>query len=353
MTRRDGKFSWLAPKRKRKKNRGFTLIELLISIVIASIVTSGLLYLVNELVRVDRREAKLENVQRDMQRAMNYIADDLREAVYVYPDPTIVTDRLKAADLLSKSTSLVPVLAFWLPESLTPLEYNDNTNSARPTIVPVDCSKLTDSIQKENCNTLQLRQSYYSLVVYFALDNEANSTNWKGQARIVRYVLPEYTQDGMKTGTQRPGYAAPNNDFLNWVPDPKATGLSPIPVVTLVDYLDKRNPKYDPLVVSNSDPNPNPVAKCPAKYIRSPAKYAPPDPAKDFSNSFAACVGDPGADAGVGTNQDVIVYMRGNAKTNAQELANPTPKDAKGNQSNLPTLKTQVLVRGAVNKNPN
>ena len=70
-------------------------MELLIAMVISSIVTSGLLYLVIEIMQVDRREASLDQVQRDMQRAINYIGDDLQEALYVYSDPAGIATLLQ------------------------------------------------------------------------------------------------------------------------------------------------------------------------------------------------------------------------------------------------------------------
>ena len=339
---------------KKTKVRGFTLMELLISIAIASVVTTGLLYLVNELISVDRQEAKLDRVQRDMQRAMNYIADDLRESVYVYPDPTVVTAQLTPADLPPQATlpgggataTPVPVLAFWKPESLSPQDH------AR---LPANCDTIMPAPPAPNradCNALKLRQSYYSLVVYFSMVNADDNPNWPGMTRIIRYTLPQFTQANMPSITRTDGFVPPDNDFANWT--------IPVGVTTngdwnvLVDHVDSGWSAHGPLVAADNLGATPPVG-CEAElgtgsgYTRSPVDDGTN---ATLSNSFSACVSPPGSFAN-GSNQDVVVFLRGNIKTAAEEIANPTdPNASRPTQSLLPTLKTQVLVRGAANKNP-
>ncbi len=352
-------------RKKRKTSDGFTLIELLVSIIVASMATTGLLYVSNELIRLDRREERLETVQRNMQRAMAYISDELKEAVHIYPDPTFITNQLTAADLpTSTAGSVVPILAFWKPESLSAREFNN--------ILPADCTTIPDPDNNRiNCQSLKLRQSYYSLVVYFAVSNADNSPNWEGQARIVRYVLPQYTQANLATVTETPGYAPPNNNFANWTPEiqlnasgsPVLDGSgNPVTLPTdgnwsvLVDYLDALDSVYRPLVepANTAAAPPDLAGGCSQfgdEYTRSP----PGDVATMESASFLACVKDFGA-GGIGRNQDVVVFVRGNTKTEQQEIASPTPALVPGSlepsQSVLPALQTQVLLRGATNKNP-
>lgn len=344
----------LALKNKKSAAHGFTLIELLISMIIASLVVSGLLYLVNELIRIDRREAKLESVQRDMQRAMNYISDDLREAVYVYPDPTVVTSQLTPANLPPTVTvpgigtaSPVPVLAFWKPEPLSMQGYAS---------LPNDCNSLPapPAMNRANCESLKLRHSYYSLVVYFSLVNLEDNPNWPGLTRIIRYTLPQFTQVGLPTATQTAGFMPPSNDFANWMKQAGvATGGN---WSVLVDYVDSGWSAYGSLIQPGNlaVTPPNPAGGCTEfgdGYRRSPVD----DSTTNLSRSFLACVGVPGT-VGNGLNQNVVVALRGNIRTAAEELKNPTPVWVAGSSrpssSVLPTLKTQVLVRGAANKNP-
>ena len=332
----------LVAKDKKVNSNGFTLIELLISIVIASLVTSGLLALVNEVIRVDRREVSLENVQRDMQRSINYVTDDLREAVYVYSTPTTVTSLLTPADLPTGSSNRParPVLAFWKPEFLSTNESSFLENS-------VNCDTLSDPLDDE-CNALKLRQSYYTLVIYFTLENTASDTNsnWDGQARLIRYVLPQYKNAAIRnlatTGGQTSGYTDPVNNFADW--EPAAGETTDGDWNVLVDFVDAPVSTSGPPLLTNCN-------EFGPGYQLSPSTGS-----TLRSDSFMSCISLPGTAAN-GTNQEVVVLLRGNAKTAAQELASPTTTDGTAttafSSSALPVLKSRVLVRGAANKNPN
>ena len=81
--------------RGRPKTSGFTLIELLVTLIVGSIILAGLPYLVVELLQISRREEVLTRTQQDMKRALDYISRDVREAVYVYPKPSVVLDPAK------------------------------------------------------------------------------------------------------------------------------------------------------------------------------------------------------------------------------------------------------------------
>ena len=65
-------------------SRGFTLVELLVSIVIASIVVGTLLSFMTNILTSERREQAKATTELEIQSAIDYIADDLQEAVYIY-----------------------------------------------------------------------------------------------------------------------------------------------------------------------------------------------------------------------------------------------------------------------------
>ena len=121
--------------------------------LVAGIVVSGLLYLVVELLQIDRREAALTQTQQDMQRALDYIADDIREAVYVYSDPATVVSSDKVQDLPSGSR---PILAFWRPVAQT--VPNNLCDKWAPNATDADVE------QYDKCQVLEIRQASYSLV---------------------------------------------------------------------------------------------------------------------------------------------------------------------------------------------
>ena len=150
--------------------------------------------MVVELTRIDKREATVDQVQRDMNRAMDYMTSELRESVYVYDDPTPITDQLTGDS--KYPTGAVPVIAFWKLEP----------------IVSDDLPECTgDSAFVRLCNVLRIRQSAYTLVVYFQQNNAADDRKWSGQSRIIRYELSRYSSTGISTLTERPGYRDPTS----------------------------------------------------------------------------------------------------------------------------------------------
>ena len=226
-------YRWFLQRQRsqHRRNAGFTLIELLISMVMAGIVISGLLFLVVELLRVDRREIALEQVQRDMQRAIDYVSDDLKEAVYVYSTPTTdITDQIGALDA-EITAGAVPVLAFWRPD---PLDAN----------LPADCSG--EGTNENLCNVIKTRGATYSLVVYYQQPKNATSV-WDGETTLRRYELSQFANlkaTGAARYTINTGYTPPFTDqgaanFQAWTPTANPTdGNDKTVLVDFVDAID-------------------------------------------------------------------------------------------------------------------
>lgn len=322
---------------KQLKNSGFTLMELLIAIVISSMVVSGLLYLVVELLRIDNRETALEEVQRDTQRAMNYMADELREAVYVYQGPqlaSVTASGTGVGDALPAGST--PILAFW---KVTPI-----SEDQMPTD---DCDTAFSgpaNLQKNRtCKALRIRRASYDLVVYSQI-NGANDP-WVGQSRISRYVLSQY--EDVATVTQNPGYVDPGlqaTSFEGWQTLPLLPGEDlPNTSSVLVDYIAGAGTSANTV-----DCQALTLSSSPDDYVLSP-----PDAPED--SSFFACIRDPNSittvtQAGINTsrsNQDVYLFLRGDTSGRATSTS---PASA---TSRSPMLQTQVLVRGLINKEPN
>lgn len=299
---------------------GFTLLELLVTLLIGSIIIVGLLQLVIEMLQLERRETAVDNTQRDIQRALDYISSDVREAVYVYNDPVNV-DAVTQLDDLPGAPSTT-VLAFWRPDPI------DDSQ------IP-DCSTAftTGSAQAEECEVLDVRKATYTLVVYQLLTNDA-TTAWEGKARIVRYELPKYQT--LSTLAQKPGYQEPIDatagiNFSNWTPTAANTVGN---AAVLVDFVD------DPTgPVANTS-----LLACPVGMDRSPNDSVV---ASTSWTSFFACVRDSNL-GGAATNQDLEIFLRGNFE----------PHDGGGSiralseSSGLPTLRAGILVRGVIDKDP-
>ena len=294
------------------RNRGFTLTELLVSMVMSTIIIGTLLYVVVELLQINRREEALTQTQQNMQRAIDYVASDVSEAVFVYADPEVV------ADELSDAPDGDAVLAFW---RLDPIDTSNLNNCAA-------------AIAAE-CSALRVRQSAYTLVVYFHQTNSEDDI-WEGPARIVRYELPKYTNASNLTAanladSRRAGYSDPSLDdnFASWTSSGDTSGVK----AALTDFVD---------LDSDSDTSP----PCPDGYTGSASA---PD-------SFYTCVvaGESDEDEDenedplaltVRNNQGIQIYLRGNA-TDGGRGAFVTFSEA----GRLPTLETEVFIRGVIQK---
>lgn len=324
----------LLTRPRRLIHAGFTLIEVLISVIISGIIVSGLLFLVVEALQLDRREIVLNQVQGDMRRAVDYISTDLREAVYVYPPVSVGTDIVGAEDILLGSDGLsgIPndwelVLALW---RLDPLDGEDS--------LPNCDSFDANSDIRDECDVLQIRQAYYTLVAYFQVPNSADSI-WEGSSRIVRYALPKYTSGNVSTLTQTAGYQDPTDQgvrFETWT----TTGDTPPRNQVSAVLVDNVAP-VEPLDENMSAPNSFCSAQTGAAedvYIASPVSE---------DNSFIACVRSAGTGAGEArSNQDVFLFLRGDASNGAgREFINPFSED-----SRFPPIQARVLVRGVLEK---
>lgn len=298
---------------KRSKISGFTLLELLVAMIVSSIVVSGLLYLVVELLKTDRRETVLDQTQRDMQRALDYMSDDIREAVYIYSTPTTVTN--STTGLTDLPAGGVPVLAFWRPDPI---------NTGIPTCSTLGASTTTIFQQ---CEVLKIRQSAYSLVVYLQKPNDGNA-NWPGKSRIIRYKLDKYSN--LTTLASTTGYRDPavDSNFGGWTRSGLTTnGISTV-LVDFVDY-DATTPLTDP-------------ASC--AFLGS-SYLTVPSTASTLNKSFFGCIRNPADESGNG-NQDAYLFLKGNISGAGGGLS-PVGRD-----SALPILQTRVLMRGVVDKNP-
>lgn len=298
-----------------QKSAGFTLVELLVAMVMAGIMVSVLLSVVINLLRTDRREFSRNQTQSEMQSAINYITSDLREAVYVYNDATKIKDYVPAFD-----NSYKPVLAFW------------KTNSIDDELLKTlgNCSNFIAPAAQAECNLLLLKRSQYSLIIYLQAKNATDSI-WRGQSRIVRYELPKYATIARDKIEQSVGYIDPsqeNTSFENW------------PIDNLSNKsLQRERPKQFnfPVLVDFVD-NPDTDIKVPicdeSKYSRTP-----PTSSQDLNKSFFVCV----RQKEPGFNQDVFIFLRGDAAGRPGAFSNG---------EFLPTLQTQVIVRGVIDKIP-
>jgi prepilin-type N-terminal cleavage/methylation domain-containing protein len=298
-----------------RSQAGFTLLELLIVTVIGGGLISGLMFIVIELLGTDRRESALTETQREMQLAMNYISDELREAVYVYTGEGLdgLIDRAQLGYLEANGST--PVIGFWKQEPF-PEQVRNACNSS-------------------GVNSCFNAHSYALIIYSLQVGNDPNNI-WQGEARVTRFAMTEYPQTGT---TPNSGYVNPakyKNNFATWPTDPapKPPDSYSVPNdnrAVLVDFVSVE--RLEPLTSDPGDdlcPNPS---DDPLTYKISPVN--------EPSRTFYACVR---ADSDVSVQDEVILYLQGNA----------TGRPGVGGQvyrnSILPALETRVLTRGVLDR---
>ncbi len=354
---------WFALKRGRAK--GFTLLELLVSIIIGGIITLLLLSLVVQLTQSNQDDAARSQVQQDMQTAMDYITQDLREAVFVYNGQCLQGTAAPATQddvgtrcpgvvnhipTFMSDNGRVPVLAFWrtkpLPQEIRNI-CSTNVNQLE-TLPGVPCVAATG----------------YSLVVY-ALDPwDSNEQIWKGNARLIRYELSQFPENPANQNDLIAGFVDPLNEpsysFQQW-PYGKVgttgfgnrqTARPNNPAFTLVDFVDDKGSinetgtKLDPNCEEFAPfPGGNPATPKDPNDIRNALS---PTGDNNTPRGFYACVrnGGIGNAVGNGANQDVLLTLVGNVSGKpgfVRQLDNQK-------QSRLSPLQTRVLVRGIIKK---
>jgi prepilin-type N-terminal cleavage/methylation domain-containing protein len=331
---------------RKRQPKGFTLTELLVSIIISGIIVVGLLTLVVDLLGNDQRDSSRNETQREMQMAMDYIVQDLREAIYVYDGRRLVNSTSGTATI-SPLTQFIPdfsaqdgarlILAFWKPEAV-PYQASGGA-------IPANCltAFAANDPRQQECVDLQVSRTTYTLVVY--LQTQSSTPPWQGRSRIIRYTLRKYTN--LATLARSTGYVDPTTEasFLNWPYDSGNTlrqvarpTAADWPSAVLVDFVD--NPANTLIATPAADdcpPNTSVTGVGVRDYIRS-------TPAGQNANyrSFFACVKNPE----VASNQDVRLTLRG-----AVWGRPGYPKSAGTTKPGfLPVLETQVLIRGVLNK---
>lgn len=314
----------------RYRNAGFTLIELLIVTVVGSLIMLALLALINELLLVDRNESVRLETNREMQIALDYMANEVREASYIYTGHCLMAQNDADANLRCNDVGVraignptggilpaaiagnrdVPVLAFWKQHPL-------------PDPLKQQCS-ANPNLQIDGISVPCTVGSSYALVVYaLSADDPADNT-WRGGAQIKRYMLTEFTADGT---ARTPGYANPtlnNNSFVDWpyaaVAGPVGGANANAPV--LVDFVDGRALN---------------TSTCPRGYSISPHPSALAAAGNVDNNlrSFYACI----SPFQTGQHQEAIIYLQGNI---AGRIGGGLAPD----DGALTALQTRVMARG-------
>ncbi|MEA5598950.1 hormogonium polysaccharide secretion pseudopilin HpsC [Rivularia sp. UHCC 0363] len=173
------------PSKITTKKNGFTLIELLVAMILAVLVLTPLLGFMINILDTDRKEQAKVNSEQEIQTALDYITQDLKQAIYIYDAKGIKAIRNKLP--YPSDTDKVPVLVFWSRQ--------------------FEKEAIGGSFTGKNDSFV------YSLVIYYLIqsnsDNNPNQT-WSKQFRIARFELKDGIRDPEKPNKVEAGNLVPN-----------------------------------------------------------------------------------------------------------------------------------------------
>ncbi|MBD2121179.1 hormogonium polysaccharide secretion pseudopilin HpsC [Trichocoleus sp. FACHB-262] len=335
---------------KTASTSGFTLIELLVAMIIAALIIGTLLSFMLNIVTTDRKEQAKSTSEQELQAAIDYIARDLAQAVYIYDadgisrntntDPALsgIRNQIPPAQPTAgcnATPTCEPIVVFWkrasLPRDLPVTSGSNNTT--------IGCLfKLSNGT---TCS--EQDQFVYSLVAYYLIRDNSTTTNWSNAARIGRFEI----RDGIRTtdtskpsrveviGTQpsrtvnylllpSPGFMPPN---LSLAGDLKArmnqwtkhSAAYDTGVDVLADYVDQST-------------------TAPLPFTCAAPQRIPPATSTTIPNSFYTCVDS--------TRNLAQVYIRGNALARFNKVP---PFYSQVQSAYFPTTQIQVEGRGFLN----
>jgi len=345
--------------RQAQTEKGMTLVELLVGSIMAFLIITPMLAFVVDMLNTDRREQVKSNTEQDLQAAVDFISQDLSQAIYIYdneainnPDPS-KSIKLNLPD--NENLNRIPILVFWKRQRLKdaiPIK----TNVAQ--IKPIQCNDSDEN--REQCNDTDV----LSLVAYYQFKETDPKSIWcqpSGDTcptRIARYEISDGVRNPDATDLTKPYYedsetipsqrkdAAFNQNFdfnkptdkvtVDKLKDPTSGATKP---EVLVNYIDHTAPKQtlSPTECQTALGNPKdpkteqPLTETALKVTDSTS----PNP----TNSFYACVD---------TEKNIArVTIRGNSLRRLQDSNVASSTD---NSAFFPTATFQIKGLGARGK---
>jgi prepilin-type N-terminal cleavage/methylation domain-containing protein len=309
-----------------QKNGGFTLIEVLVAMILAALVIGPLLGFMINILESDRREQAKAASEQEIKAALDYIAQDLSQAVYVYDAAGLnnlstaatpgIKDQIpptKAVGNCNSITTCKPVLVFWKRKLLTSAEVGTLTGGNDAFV--------------------------YSLVGYYLINDVAVNDNWSNTARIGRFEIKDGIRSPNTSGTAR--VEGTSTVYYKQLPDKgfQLFDLSiPGNLSTKMNQWKQHPQGYDIAKITN-----HPINSVLIDYVDQTAQGAAcptTTPAQNPTSStpgFYACVDATGTTA--------QVFIRGNALQRVRNLS--TPPIYSPNQSTyFPTASIRIQGRG-------
>jgi hypothetical protein len=333
-------------------DKGMTLVELLVGSIMAFLIITPMLGFVVDMLNTDRREQVKSNTEQDLQAAVDFIAQDLSQAIYIYNGKEIGDIKTQ----LPAPANGTPILVFWKRQQIK------NAVPLSAGLKPSDC-KVPDPTGGTTIGTIECNDTYVSsLVAYYQIEESASNSIWcqpsgtNCPSRIERYEI----KDGVKNPYAPPiapdfGYysdsdlgttrltslrkdKAFNKDFAFSDPTKNVTlitgGVPRVNSEVLVNYIDHSPKQLDGEECQKALGYPETQIGLAAatKVPEDTLKVTDPNKTK---NSFYACVDN--------ARNLARVTIRGNSLRRIQTDANYDAKKS----AYFPTASVQVQGLGA------
>jgi len=332
-------------------DKGMTLVELLVGAIMAFLIITPMLAFVVDMLNTDRREQVKSNTEQDVQAALDFIAQDLSQAIYIYDNralngsPGPNEDRV--GPQLPPITNGTPILVFWKRKQIR--------NAVSVNTDPINRTK-PNACGPNTCNDTYTR----SLVAYYQVTELNPNSIWCQPSgddcptRIERYEISEgimknpagltaddryFNQSEAKEGQQHNKAFNLNFDWNQPTKDVTSGNFNELNPEVLVNYIDHSPlspaPPGDECQKALGKPT-DTTGVTPTLLPEDTLKITDPEKNKD---SFYACVD---------TARNIArVTIRGNSLRRIQtDYANYDPKKA----AYFPTASVQVQGLGARGK---
>ena len=328
--------------KQAQTEKGMTLVELLVGAIMAFLILTPMLGFVVDMLNTDRREQVKSNTEQDLQAAVDFIAQDLSQAIYIYDNKainlgTVATPAIRNQLPDNGNPNRIPILVFWKRQQIK----NSVPINPRVTAKPDTCANRLNE-----CNDTYV----LSLVAYYQFkDNDVTWCQPSGgpcPTRIARYEI----RDGVRDPSTL-AYYPTGDTTLAQTKDPAFNPLfkisKPTSDVTLAAGLaDSQSGAQNPQVLVNYIDNSTVNVPVPPDCKTTLGVTDPPAPAPaltqrdlltadGLTNSFYACVD---------TSKNIArVTIRGNSLRRLQGNALYNPN----NPAYFPTATVQVQGLGA------
>lgn len=333
------------PIKKPPSIRGYTMIELLVGMIMAFLIITPLMGFVLNLLDDDRKEGVRATTDQELQSAMDYIQEDLRQAFYVY-DRTGVQAINNPNGIEQDKDKRTPILVFWK---------RTIEKKSRPVV----------TIKNGSCSpTGALDDSFvYSLVAYYVSTNNPNGI-WSDKAvRIERLEISDGVQYPCDSSKYVSGFL-PSDGFQKFTQGKETEwknsgALNAGDRQVLIDYIHSESQQYKdnkPITDAKSVDEKSDVdcqnilgseAQLITQYLVKPAPPATP-PATPPPEANKVDKSDPGFYVCVNKEKKIVqVNLRGNALA---RMGEPDPRYSDSKKQFFPRSSTAIQLGSSLEK---